>query len=148
MSTPKILTAIAAYIRKRKQYSALLKLSNSQLIDCGFSPEMLAAGVAGWPWRMPADPAPSLLSAEAISAYKESIRNAAGKKPSKVSATGVSKAVIVAAIDKLEEKRGIAELRRLSDRELADLGVTRGTITEAVRQGRAGIERQAYDTAA
>jgi len=39
-----------------------------------------------------------------------------------------------------EEKKYVDELRRCSDSELADLGITRGTIRQAVRYGRYGLD--------
>lgn len=41
------------------------------------------------------------------------------------------------------EKDAIRALRTMTDRELFDLGITRGTIVESVRHGRSGIE---FDT--
>lgn len=40
------------------------------------------------------------------------------------------------------KKQAIKELAAYSDSELHDLGITRGTINEAVMHGRHGIERQ------
>lgn len=42
---------------------------------------------------------------------------------------------------KRDEAKAIRELRALSDRELNDLGITRGTIVEVVRNGRPGIDK-------
>ena len=38
------------------------------------------------------------------------------------------------------EAHAISQLQAMSDRELFDLGITRGTIEESVRHGRAGID--------
>jgi len=38
-------------------------------------------------------------------------------------------------------ERAIAELNAYTDRELADLGISRGEIRSAVRHGRPGIDR-------
>ena len=45
-------------------------------------------------------------------------------------------------LDKLTLKRAVHELKSYSDQDLHDLGITRGTITESVVNGREGIERQ------
>ena len=47
-----------------------------------------------------------------------------------------------------EEERHVEELQRYSDAELADLGISRGTIRDSVRHGRPGIERFLTDKAA
>lgn len=36
---------------KRKMFNHLRVMSDRQLIDCGFSPELLSAGIKAWPWR-------------------------------------------------------------------------------------------------
>ncbi|MBX2836830.1 MAG: DUF1127 domain-containing protein [Gammaproteobacteria bacterium] len=41
----------------------------------------------------------------------------------------------------MSEAQAIKELSNYSDRELHDLGINRGSIEEAVRKGRTGIER-------
>jgi uncharacterized protein YjiS (DUF1127 family) len=45
-------------------------------------------------------------------------------------------------------RRAIAELRSYSDAELADLGISRGTIVETVLHGRPGIDQPANDDTA
>jgi uncharacterized protein YjiS (DUF1127 family) len=45
-------------------------------------------------------------------------------------------------------RRAIAELSSYSDAELADLGISRGSIVETVLHGRPGIDRPANDDAA
>ncbi len=40
------------------------------------------------------------------------------------------------------EANAIRQLQAMSDRELFDLGITRGTIEESVRHGRAGIDEK------
>lgn len=36
---------------KRKTYDQLRQMSERQLIDCGYSPDLLNEGVKAWPWR-------------------------------------------------------------------------------------------------
>lgn len=45
-------------------------------------------------------------------------------------------------LDKLlaSDEQAISELQTLTDMELKDLGITRGVISESVKQGRSGIE--------
>jgi len=47
-----------------------------------------------------------------------------------------------------EEQRSVDELQRYTDRELHDLGLTRGSIRHSVRHGRPGIEKPAENKAA
>lgn len=41
----------------------------------------------------------------------------------------------------MSHSKAIRELNSYSDRELQDIGITRGSIVEAVKKGRTGIER-------
>lgn len=36
---------------KRKTLQQLRSMSDRQLIDCGYSPELLREGIKAWPWR-------------------------------------------------------------------------------------------------
>lgn len=47
-----------------------------------------------------------------------------------------------------EEQRCVNELERLTDYELADLGLSRGSIRQSVRHGRPGIDKNAAHLAA
>lgn len=47
-----------------------------------------------------------------------------------------------------EEQRCVNELERLTDYELADLGLSRGSIRQSVRLGRPGIDKKAAHLAA
>ena len=51
----RILNNIIQSLKQRKQRETLNYLRNMtdrQLIDCGFSPELVADGLKGWPWRI------------------------------------------------------------------------------------------------
>lgn len=47
-----------------------------------------------------------------------------------------------------DEKKAVQQLQRYSDAELSDLGICRGSILDAVRNGRPGIDRHVNDEAA
>ena len=105
----------ALFLRNRyKTLHYLQGMSNEQLIDCGFSPALIRAGVHAWPWREDQ-------RHDVLSAIKRNITN---------------------------EGRWVEELGAYSDRELADLGLARGSIREAVRYGRPGIDSSSFQEAA
>ena len=88
-------------------------MSDRQLEDFGFSKALLLDGVKAWPWRTDADSSNALQSVVASAKPEQSRR------------------VVNQAIN---------ELSSYSDRELAELGVTRHGIEEAVRYGRPAVE--------
>jgi len=47
----------------------------------------------------------------------------------------------------LEQRRAIRELRALSDRELQDIGINRGSIVDRVKNGRPGLDTPAVPAA-
>ena len=96
-------------VRARQE---LLKMSDRQLEDFGFSRELLLDGVAAWPWREDSDD----LVATQASVVEKPLQE--GEKI----------------------KQAINELSSYSDRELAELGVSRHGIAEAVRYGRPSVE--------
>ncbi|ASJ72144.1 hypothetical protein [Granulosicoccus antarcticus] len=99
-------------VRARQE---LINMSDRQLEDFGFSKELLLEGVKAWPWR--ADTG---------------------------SETTVSAVVVNASAKPVQDQRiisqAINELSSYTDRELAELGVTRNGIEEAVRYGRPAVE--------
>ena len=99
-------------VRARQE---LLRMSNRQLEDFGFSKTLLLDGVKAWPWRTDADYGDEMQAGFA----------AAAAKPEQ------NRRVVNQAIN---------ELSAYSDRELAELGVTRHGIEEAVRYGRPAVE--------
>ncbi len=100
---------------KVKARQELLRMSDRQLADFGFSRELLLEGVSAWPWREDSD--------EMVAA--QSSVNGSAVKPSHA---------------RQEIKQAVNELNSYSDRELAELGVTRHGIEEAVRYGRPAVE--------
>jgi len=52
---------------KRLTLSQLRLMSDRQLIDCGFSPQLISEGVSAWPWReLPEVSAPLLFKKGAL----------------------------------------------------------------------------------
>lgn len=100
---------------KVRVHQQLMRMSDRQLEDSGFSKALVADGVEAWPWR-------------AIDESEQLPGLALAARP----------AVLTA--DESAVKQAIAELSDYSDRELADLGVSRGSLEDAVRYGRAEVE--------
>jgi len=48
----------------------------------------------------------------------------------------------------MNQEKAIRELQKYTDKELSDLGISRGTIVSAVKHGRTGIEQDAHREAA
>ncbi len=105
----------SAHNGKVRARQELLRMSDRQLEDFGFSKALLLDGVKAWPWRTDADYSDDLQAGFA----------AAAAKP-------VQNSRVV--------NQAINELSAYSDRELAELGVTRYGIEEAVRYGRPAVE--------
>lgn len=100
--------------KQREVLSHLQTMTERQLLDCGFSPELVAKGVKAWPWR--------------------------------IEITASEKLTLTSKLR--EEKKAVRQLQRYSDAELFDLGICRGSIPDAVRNGRPGIDRHVNDEAA
>lgn len=112
-----LMSALRTWIERSRVRNDLLKLDARLLADAGYSRELLETGVRAWPWRIPAEPAAGL------------------------GVLGVSKSLTEA-----DYRLAVAELESYSDADLLDLGLTRGAIPEAVRNGRPGFpedQRQA-----
>ncbi len=100
--------------RQREALNYLENMSERQLIDCGFSPMLVAQGLKAWPWRI-----------DSITPDVSVLEN---------------------ILD--PEQRNVDQLNRYSDVELADLGIRRGMIKDAVTNGRRGIDQPAVKSAA
>src|SRR5215467_9099857 len=103
-------------IERSRLRQRLLRMDDRRLEDIGYSRALLEDGVRAWPWRLPVDSVAGLGRFE----------------------LGLFRGPSFA--------RAVAELRAYSDAELNDLGLTRGTIEHAVRNGRPGYpedQRQA-----
>ena len=104
---------------RRMARTQLLNMSDRQLNDFGVSRHLLMEGISAWPWR------------------DASTADLAGEGLARIPAiTNVGKNVIGAK----DIKKAVKELSSFSDRELAELGVTRHSIEESVRYGRPAIE--------
>lgn len=97
---------------KARAHQQLLRMSDWQLEEYGFSKALLLDGVKSWPWRTSTG-AGEL--AEAVAS--ESIDSQSAQSRSSIN-------------------QAINELSNYSDRELAELGITRHGIEEAVLHGR------------
>src|SRR5262245_34961780 len=112
-----LISALRTWIERSRMRKDLLRLDARLLADAGYSRELLEAGIRAWPWRIPAEPAASL------------------------GLLGPSRSLTEA-----DYRAAVAELESYSDADLLDLGLTRGAIPDAVRNGRPGFpgeQRQA-----
>jgi len=107
----KRITNYLEYYAKVRTHQILLTLSERQLEDAGISKELVLKGTSAWPWRFE-EPSVAL--------------------PVKAS---VSKIKATSLVTDEEFKRAMDDLHQMSDRELRDLGITRGEINTAVRYG-------------
>ncbi|MFK7893308.1 MAG: hypothetical protein AB8B63_21010 [Granulosicoccus sp.] len=105
-------------VGRARARDVLLRQSDRVLIDAGFSRELLEKGVSAWPWQLEV--------AQAI--VQTSVRSTEQTE---------------AKVDSLS--RAIEELSAYTDKELADIGVARSSIADAVRFGRPGIDIPAGD---
>ncbi|MFT4727816.1 MAG: hypothetical protein ACI9UN_002314 [Granulosicoccus sp.] len=104
----------------------LLGMSDRQLQDFGFCRGSLQQGISAWPWRLDG-------VADAV---------AAGTS---LHAEGLTAAPVVTQVVPVKPSRksirkAVNELNSYSDRELAELGVSRQSIKEVVRYGRPAVE--------
>jgi uncharacterized protein YjiS (DUF1127 family) len=88
----------------------LLRLDARLLEDAGYSRELLEAGVAAWPWRLPGEPA-----------------------------AGCDSPSFGRRLTEADYADAVAELEACSNADLQDLGLSRAAICEAVRHGRRGF---------
>ena len=105
-----LISNLLTWIERSRLRHNLLQLDTRLLADAGFARELVEAGVRAWPWRTPAEPATGLGSLRF------------GRRPTEV-----------------DYRAAIAELESYSDTDLLDLGLSRGAIPEAVRNGRPGF---------
>jgi len=105
-----LISNIFSWIERSRLRHDLLRLDARLLADAGFSRELVEAGVRAWPWRASAEPAEGLGSLRF------------GRRPREA-----------------DYRAAIAELESYSDTDLLDLGLSRGSIPEAVRNGRPGF---------
>jgi len=119
----KLKNAYINYMTRRGQievHRVLVNQSDRSLEDMGISRELLAGGIDNWPWTAPVDDGFTLQSASNSAAVAQT---KATSKP--------NRKTIAAAVK---------ELSAMSDYQLRDLGIGRGTIRDAVANGRYGID--------
>ena len=104
-----LISVLLNWIDRSRLRHSLLQLDARLLADAGFSRELVEAGVRAWPWRTPAEP-------EGLGSLPF------GRRPTEA-----------------DYRAAIAELESYSDADLLDLGLSRGAIPEAVRNGRPGF---------
>jgi uncharacterized protein YjiS (DUF1127 family) len=105
-----LMSKLLIWIERSRLRQNLLRLDGRQLADAGFSRALLEAGVRAWPWRTPAEPA-----------------------------AGPGAFHLGKPLTEADYRAAIAELESYSDTDLLDLGLSRGAIPEAVRNGRPGF---------
>ncbi|MBX6322947.1 MAG: DUF1127 domain-containing protein [Rhodospirillaceae bacterium] len=104
-----LISSVLTWIQRARLRSYLMQRSDSVLADIGVSRALLLEGVRAYPWKVPPEP---------------------DMRPAPVAAESLTEADYAAAV---------AELETYADEELWDLGLTRGSIAEAVRHGRPGF---------
>lgn len=117
-----IITGYENYMMRlahQRTLDVLARQSDATLRDIGISRDMLRKG--------------------AVSIPLKPTRQSRSERPAKVTSSTRQMA--------MSRLRAIAELRSYSDRELRDLGITRGSIVEAVANGRPGIDSTATPSA-
>ena len=103
---------LMTWVQRSRLRQRLLRMDERRLDDIGYSRALLEDGMRAWPWRLPVDSIAGLGRFELGSFRGPDFAKAA------------------------------AELRAYSDAELSDLGLSRGTIEHAVRNGRPGYPEE------
>ena len=121
-----VFVKVSMHNSKSRLRQQLLGMSDRQLQDFGFSRAMLIEGVSAWPWRIDT-------VADAVAAGTDLTKEGISVAPvvSQIAAPKVSRRKI---------RKAVKELNSYSDRELAELGVSRNNIEEVVRYGRPTVE--------
>lgn len=96
-----------------KSRQILLNLSDRQLEDAGISKDLLRKGTSHWPWRIEEQTTTTLAELKTLD---------------------LSKADTTSATTNIHDQ-AIADLEAMADRELLDMGISRGQIRHAVRYG-------------
>jgi len=118
---------VAEHHAKARTREQLLQMSDRQLADFGFSKIMLLEGVSAWPWRLH-DEAATVPGISSLVSTKPEVQKQ-GPAPSA-----------------REIRQAIKELSAYSDRELSELGLSRGNIAEVVRFGRHSGDEMAEES--
>jgi len=134
-SVKEVFVEAAMYSSQSKVRQQLLTMSDRQLEDYGFSKQLLLEGTSAWPWRLDS-------VADAVSTGNPQEGTSLKSAPKVTQVRSRSNRKII--------KKAVRELNAYSDRELAELGINRQGIEEAVRFGRPAVEgvEEASKTAA
>jgi uncharacterized protein YjiS (DUF1127 family) len=101
------------YYGKVKSRQILLNLSDRQLEDAGISKELLLEGTSAWPWRVEDQPMAPLTDIDLAHLND----------------------IVPTPVHDDEYQQAVSDLEGMSDRELLDMGISRGEIRHAVRYG-------------
>lgn len=101
------------YYGKVKSRQLLLGLSDRQLEDAGISKELLLKGTNEWPWRVEVQPVAPLNNLDLAHLND----------------------IVPAPVRNDEYQQAVTDLDKMSDRELLDMGISRGEIRHAVKYG-------------
>ncbi len=121
-----VFVKVSMHNSKSRLRQQLLGMSDRQLQDFGFSREMLIEGVSAWPWRIDT-------VADAVAAGTDLTKEG-------ISVAPVVSQIATPKVSKRKIRKAVKELSSYSDRELAELGVSRNNIEEVVRYGRPTVE--------
>ncbi|MFK7858290.1 MAG: hypothetical protein AB8B64_05710 [Granulosicoccus sp.] len=123
-----IFSKIVTIIRRALEYRGrahahqqMLRMSDRQLADFGYSRVLLLEGVSAWPWRVQDD-----------TEQANDLRAMVSTKPEKTEKVNKPTA--------REIRQAVKELSTYTDRELTEMGISRGSIREIVRSGRPSFE--------
>ncbi len=105
-----VISSVLTWIHRSRLRKQLLQRSDRLLADIGVSRELLEAGVRAFPWKAPVDTTETL-----------------------------GRLNLEPELTEADYAAAVAELEGYADEELWDLGLTRGSIAEAVRHGRPGF---------
>ena len=111
---------------KGRLRTQLLGMTDRQLEDYGFSRDALLQGISAWPWR--------------VDSVADAIAAGTSLKAEGVSVAPVVAQIAPAKMSRRSIRKAEKELNSYSNRELAEMGVTRQSIKEVVRYGRPTIE--------
>lgn len=133
------------HLGRSRAREVLLRYNDRILIDAGFSRQLLEEGVEAWPWRLESQDNPEPLELQRKSSvFADTV--SAKTTPSQAAHTtdglnaGLPTAANTLSVNTEAQKQAIKELSAYSDKELHDVGISRGSIEEAVLNGRPGVD--------
>jgi uncharacterized protein YjiS (DUF1127 family) len=113
-----LISNLKSWLERSRLRQELLRREDRVLADIGVSRTLLEAGLRAWPWLAPTEP-----------------RVQFGRfAPSR-------------EVTRADYARAVAELEASTDADLRDLGLTRGSIADAVLHGRPGFPEDRREAA-